>query len=715
MAPTLTPDNATTPKLLIVDDREENLFVLEELLSDMNIHVVKAMSGVEALHILLKDAQFCLILLDVQMPELDGFETARLIHRHPKTRHMPVIFITAIHKDTKYIHQGYSAGAADYICKPIDPEILIAKVRIFIDLENNKRALETLLHETKALEESKNLLLKHSQDGIIAADQNGQIDYVNPAAEKILNTDSQSILNKNILTLLENPAAHKAIDWDNSIFHHAIDKGAIIRESDATISDGNGRHIPCRYSFGTFRTNHKSGGVLMFQDISEQKQHEEKLLHIATHDPLTRLPNRLLFRESVNNAISRCKRNEHRLIVMFIDLDHFKKINDEFGHSVGDELLVSLARRLSTFGREANLFARLGGDEFGVMFEDDNGNFDSAVMANKLLEVFSKPLELKNQSILITGSIGIVEYPAYGDTADCLIKAADIAMYQAKQCGRNCFALFERQFEDIAIERSQLERDFKKAISEHEIDCYFQPIIDARTEQLVAMEVLARWIHESRGFVSPDNFIPIAENSGLIAPMSDLIYSKAFAAICKWKRRGIWPDDARMALNTSPIQFRNKAVVKQLLNVKQKFALELDHFDLEITESLLMNDTEEVIETLRVLQAMGLTISIDDFGTGYSSLSYLRSLPIDVLKIDRSFIKNIGQDKDDESIIKATVDLAHNLNLRVVAEGVETAEHASFLRRIGSDYFQGYLYSRPLPLQDAELWLHTHCKRIKRA
>ncbi len=385
-------------RILIVDDREENLFVLEELLSDMNVVVVKANSGTEALHILLKDSDFCLILMDVQMPVLDGFKTTQLIHKHPKTRHTPVIFITAIHKDIKYIHEGFNSGAADYICKPIDAQILLAKVQVFVDLDNNKRALEELLEKTRALEESKNLLLEYSQDGIIAVDDSGQITFCNPAAEDILHVDAESLIDTNILNLLDHPAVYEELDWQNSVFHRAIIGGYTIRESDAEIANGKGHHTPCSYSFGTFRAGPKAGGVLMFQDISQRKQDEEKLLHMATHDPLTKLPNRLLFKETINNAIKRCRRNGHRLIVMFVDLDHFKKVNDEFGHSVGDDLLVGLSQRLKSVGRDVNLFARLGGDEFGALFEDENGNFDSAVMAQKMLDIF--PSRLKSRITL---------------------------------------------------------------------------------------------------------------------------------------------------------------------------------------------------------------------------------------------------------------------------------------------------------------------------
>ncbi|WP_434359120.1 EAL domain-containing protein [Parasalinivibrio latis] len=715
MVPALSPEIQPATRILIVDDREENLFVLEELLSSMNVEVVKALSGSEALHILIKDSDFCLILMDVQMPVLDGFKTTQLIHKHPKTRHTPVIFITAIHKDIKYIHEGFDSGAADYICKPIDAKILLAKVQIFIDLEKNKRALEELLEKTQALEESKNLLLKCSLDGIIAVDENGLINFCNPAAQQILRADSNRLMNKSILMLLDRPALRDKVDWENSIFRRAILQGDTIRENDAKIANGNGRYTPCSYSFGTFRSGDKGGGVLMFHDISQRKQNEEKLLHMATHDPLTKLPNRMLFKEAINNAINRCKRNGHRLIVMFVDLDHFKKVNDEFGHTVGDELLVNLAHRLRSYGRKVNLFARLGGDEFGVLFEDENGNFDSSVMAGKMLEVFSKPIEVKNHSILTSGSIGIVEFPEYGEDADSLIKAADITMYQAKNMGRNCFAMFDPKYEDLAVQRSQLERDFKKAVLDDELSCHFQPIIDSHNEKLVAVEVLARWKHESRGFVSPDNFIPIAEKSGLIIPMSLHIYTKAFEALQNWKDKGIWPEGARIALNTSSVQFRNKLVIDQLFEIKERFGLDLDQFEIEITESLLLNDQEEVIETLRLMQTMGLSISIDDFGTGYSSLSYLRRLPINTLKIDRSFIKDIGRDKDDECIISATIDLAHNLNLKVISEGVETEEHAAFLRRADSDYFQGYLYSRPLPEKEMEDWLTSYTEKFKEA
>lgn len=699
-------DCLLTPRVLIVDDREENLYVLQELINglDNDVEVVQALSGMEALHILAEDSDFCLILMDVQMPDLDGFQTTGLIKRCKHTRDTPVIFITAIFKDVSYIHHGFDAGAVDYICKPIDDKVLLSKVRIFIDLYRSKKALEFSLRKSLEIEERQNLILSHSQDGIVVFDKYGKVLFLNPTAEEILGHES-AVLENLLLSDIVCPEGGFSREWSESDVCDAVEKGVSFRSLDASVTTSEGQKIPCSYSFGSFDSPAYSGGVLIFQDITQRKKHEENLVYMATHDPLTNLPNRILFKESVNNAIARAQRSSYKLVVMFIDLDHFKKVNDELGHNVGDELLKKICRRLQSVGRKVDLFARLGGDEFGVVFEDVNNNFDSHMMAPKILKAFEKPIEALDHSILISGSVGVVEYPEYGRDADSLIKAADIAMYQAKNQGRNCYALFRPELEDTAIARSQLERDFRLAISREELICHYQPILNASDMSIAAVEVLVRWKHPKRGLVPPTEFISVAEHTGQVVEMSNQVFSMALNSLASWETAGLWPESAKMSLNVSALQLARNILLGQLKSMGEKYSFNFHNVEIELTESMLMQDAEESVRILESVRNMGVSISIDDFGTGYSSLNYLRRLPINVLKIDRSFVKDIGQDRSDEQIINATIDLAHNLNLKVISEGVETEAQMEFLKNAGSDCLQGFFLSKPLSKADMQEWL----------
>ncbi|MBB6523883.1 two-component system response regulator [Pseudoteredinibacter isoporae] len=701
-----------TPRILIVDDREENLYVLRELIQglDSSVDVVQALSGMEALRILAEDSDFCLILMDVQMPDLDGFQTTGLIRRYKHTKDTPVIFITAIFKDVAYIHHGFDSGAVDYICKPIDDKVLLSKVKIFIDLYKSKKALESSLEKSREIEERQNLILSHSQDGIVVFDKFGKVLFLNPTAEDILGHESESVESLMLSDIVSREEGFGR-EWSASDVCEAVEKGVSFRSLDSSVTTAGGQKIPCSYSFGSFDSQAYSGGVLIFQDITQRKKHEENLVYMATHDPLTNLPNRILFKESVNNAIARAQRSSYKLVVMFIDLDHFKKVNDELGHNVGDELLKKICRRLQSIGRKVDLFARLGGDEFGVVFEDINNNFDSHKMAPKILKAFEEPIDALDHSILISGSVGVVEYPEYGRDADSLIKAADIAMYQAKSQGRNCYALFRPELEDSAIARSQLERDFRLAISREQLICHYQPILNATDMSIAAIEVLVRWEHPKRGLVSPAEFISVAEHTGQVVEMSNQVFSMALASLADWEAKGLWPRSAKIALNVSALQLARDILIGQLKSMGDRYTFSFSNVEIEITESMLMQDAEESARILESVREMGLSISIDDFGTGYSSLNYLRRLPINVLKIDRSFVKDIGHDRSDEQIINATIDLAHNLNLKVVSEGVETETQMAFLKDAGSDYLQGFHLSKPLSRSAMEEWLESESRR----
>jgi diguanylate cyclase (GGDEF)-like protein len=419
--------------------------------------------------------------------------------------------------------------------------------------------------------------------------------------------------------------------------------------------------------------------------------------HQALHDALTGLPNRDLFRDRIDQAIRASRRSGESAVVMIMDLDHFKEINDTLGHHMGDLLLEEVARRLSRTLREADTVARLGGDEFGVLLPLVTKSGDAAVVAQQLLLELREPFMLDGMRLEIDASVGIALHPAHGDDVETLQQRADIAMYSAKQSGRG-YAIFEPELDRHSPRRLALAGGMRQAINDGQITLYYQPKADLRTGSVVGVEALARWNHPEFGIVGPSEFVPIAEQTGLITPLTSFVLDAALCQIRQWKDAGL---ELSIAVNLSARSFLDTHLAVEIPRLLNKWAVDASQLELEITESMLMTDPARAEATLDRLSQIGLTLSVDDFGTGYSSLANLKRLPVDVIKIDKSFVMEMAVDASDAAIVRSTIDLAHNLGLRVVAEGVESEDAWRQLESLGCDYAQGYYLSRPLPAEAA--------------
>lgn len=442
-----------------------------------------------------------------------------------------------------------------------------------------------------------------------------------------------------------------------------------------------------------------------FTDISERKAAEDRINHLAHHDALTGLPNRLGLSDRLDQALAAARRDRQRLAVMFIDMDRFKAINDSLGHPVGDQLLVEVARRIKHCVRESDVVARFGGDEFVVVA---TGIADAAVttastLAEKIQRLLAQPYPISDHALHSTPSIGIGIFPDDGADADTLMKNADTAMYHAKARGRNNFQFFTAAMNAQAAERQQLESSLHQALRNGEFLLHFQPQVEALSGKVTGFEALARWNHPQQGLVPPLKFIPVAEETGLIEPLGDWVLDAACAQLRAFRQQG-WPG-LTMAVNLSAHQLRQVDLVPRVAAVLASHELDGAALELEVTESAAMDDPEASIRILSALRAMGVRVAIDDFGTGYSSLAYLKRLPIDCLKLDRSFVMDIETDANDAAICKATIALAHSLGLLVVGEGVETQAQYQFLKELGCDTLQGYYFSKPLPAEEIETWL----------
>jgi diguanylate cyclase (GGDEF)-like protein/PAS domain S-box-containing protein len=445
----------------------------------------------------------------------------------------------------------------------------------------------------------------------------------------------------------------------------------------------------------TGRVNHF---VAVLEDISERKFNEETIRRLAYFDPLTELPNRRYFMERLQQTAAWCKRSLRcQMALCYIDLDRFKTANDTLGHGAGDELLKIVGARLSQCLREGDIVARLGGDEFAVVVTDVQRSEDAAIVAEKIIDAIRQPLTVGGHELYVTASVGISLFPA--DSADMneLVKNADIALYHAKEQGKNTYRFYSKEINALTVEHLKLESDLRKAVERDELFLVYQPQIDLTSNRIHGVEALLRWQHPSLGLISPAKFIPLAEETGLIVPIGDWVLQTACRQLQRWDQAGLPP--LSMSVNLSTLQFRRKGLVSFISQTLNQAAIDPGRLELEITESTLMGNPDEAGMILRVIAELGVRVSIDDFGTGYSSLSYLRRFPVDVLKIDQSFVREISSSLDDRAIAQAVIALARSMELMVVAEGVETEDQLSILKALDCDRVQGYLLSRPLPVE----------------
>ena len=565
--------------------------------------------------------------------------------------------------------------------------------------------VKTRTHElqtaTQQLEENAEHLrlsasvFKHSVEGIAIADTNGHILDANDAFCKIHGYSKQEIIGKSsrffqsgrhdhdfFLTIWQ--SISKTGQWRGEIWNRRKD-GSIfplwMTINDVRDSDG----IVTNY-LGTF------------SDISQIKQSQEELDFLAHHDPLTELPNRLLLLERLAHAISRAKREKEQLAVIFLDLDRFKQINDSLGHPHGDKLLQLVAKRLSSEIRGDDTLARLGGDEFVLLLEGITKTESVGITAQKLLSAFEAPFDLDNQEIRITASLGIAIYPQDGIAPTVLLRNADAAMYSAKDLGRNNYQFYTQKLTEDAIERVSLENGLRNAIDNRELYLLYQPQIDLTSSKIIGVEALLRWQSQSFGLVSPVKFIPLAEETGLIHKIGKWVLYTACHQGKLWLDQGI--DIDSIAVNISGAQIRRGKLVEEVTEALNDSRLPPERLELEVTEGFILDDPDAAIKQLSTLRDIGVVISIDDFGTGYSSLSYIKRLPIQKLKIDQSFVRDIPNDADDMAIADAVIAMGHSLDLSVIAEGVETEEQAEFLTSHGCNKAQGFLFSKPIPPEE---------------
>lgn len=564
-----------TPKILVIDDTPANLVAMKVLLSDVAAEVITADSGNSGLAKALEE-HISLILLDVNMPGMDGFEVAELLSEMEETQDIPIIFLTALQGDEDKRLQGYSSGAIDYIQKPINPDILLSKIHIFLKMWSLRFGLE--------------------------------------------------------------------------------------------------------------------------QEIQRREKVEREIEYLAQHDALTHLPNRRQLHLELDRLIDRTSRASDKFAVLFLDLDGFKKINDELGHEAGDAFLKNIAARFQQQIRSFDVIARYGGDEFIVLLSDISDSLGLSHRLQQFIQEGQRPFVWEGMNLQTGVSIGVSVFPEHGRDGDTLIKCADAAMYLAKEAGKGQFRFYTDALNRSLQRRLTLEHHMLSALHDRELEVYFQPIVNVRSGEPVGAEALLRWQNETLGAVSPVEFIPVAESTGMIHEISlwvlheSMTLSRTYPAI-------------NIAVNASALQFNDDSLCNELAKMIENGALNPDNATIEITEGILLSNTSEVDDRLDRIRMMGLDLSIDDFGTGYSALGYLKRCPVNKLKIDRTFIAGLPDDQESVALVKAIVAMGHALGMALIAEGVETRCQWDFLKRIGCDMAQGYYFAKPLPRDEFSEYL----------
>lgn len=707
--------------ILIAEDKYESRYLLKILLEGNGYRVTETSNGEEALTAARNEPPD-IIVSDVLMPKMDGFELCRQWMLDDALVGVPFVFYSATYTTAEDLKLALSLGAQRYIIKPQEPEVLLIEIQQVLKewqamsahlrptlpsdkdfnsqhdasmahkLQDKLRELEEAYIKLRTGEEKYRGIFDSLQDVYIETTLDGIILDAGPKITTFseVGYSQEELIGTNIKAL------YCHLDQRNKLLE-ALQTDGRVTDFEADIKTKSGGSISC--SVSALLLSDKDGKpykiASMIRDISERKANEAKLSYLAQYDTLTDLPNRLLFKDRLDQAIIEADRHERLVVVLLLDLDRFKHINDTLGHQAGDHILRGVGQRLTAALRPGDTISRLSGDEFGVVLTDVNHVDDVTLLLSKITGVFETPIIFDNRELFLTASIGITIYPIDKNDSETLLRNADTAMYRSKENGYNNYQFYDAHMTAIAQDKLMLEEALQYAVEREELVLHYQPQVNINSGEISGMEALVRWNHPELGLVPPTTFIPLAEETGLILPLGEWVLRTAIRQMKHWQTQGY--TFLRMAVNLSSRQFRESNVLQTVQTILEEFSLEARFLELELTESMLLKDVDHTIKTLVSLRELGLQFSIDDFGTGYSSLSYLRKFPVSILKIDRSFVSDINDDPGAASIVKTIIQMAHTLGMEVVAEGVETHEQLIYLREHNCDAIQGYYFSKPVP------------------
>ncbi|MDX2453007.1 EAL domain-containing protein [Desulfosarcina sp.] len=689
-------DRGASPLALVVDDEPSLRLFMGAALKKSGFNVIEADHGQTALDLFASDKPD-LILLDLVMPGMDGFETCTAVRRLPAGRYTPILMVTGSDDDAS-IEKAFEAGASDFVSKPINWTMLGHKAKYLL------RAGQAF----KELDRNRSRLAKTQE---LAKLGNWQIDLASfefscsSKACRLLGLDGQHQASyEDFLSPIiarERDAVKEKID-------QAVQrKQAVVLNYPVILPDGSQKHILNQGQVVYSKDGIPELMLGVIQDVTQLRQAEEEIRMLAFYDSLTGLANRSLFMDRLEQAVATARRTRQKFALLFLDLDQFKLINDTLGHHIGDLLLKQVASRLKTNIRGSDtasiagldpldsVIARLGGDEFTVLLSNIKEPESAAKVAMRLINEIADTYQLEGYDVSMTTSIGISVFPEDGTESSILLKNADSAMYHAKKNGRNSYQFYTESLNRSAMEKFSIERDLKKALINDEFVLFYQPRINLSSRRIVGAEALIRWIHPTKGMITPDKFIPISEESGQIIDINRWVLQTACRQKNQWIDAGLQP--VNVAVNLSGYKLSSQNIIRTIKEALGARGNENESLEIEITENVLMQDTQETVSTLQQIKALKLRIALDDFGTGYSSLSYLTSFPVDIIKIDRSFVMGCTTEPKNLIIIKAIIAMGHSMDKLIVAEGIETEEQFALMKELGCDEGQGYLFKHPVP------------------
>lgn len=674
-------------RALIVEDSEDDALLLKRDLANGGYEVEsQRVDTPEAMRSALQQP-WDIVFADYTMPQFDGMSALHMLRE--MNADIPFIFVSGtIGEDTAVM--AMRAGAQDYIMKGRSKRLLPAVERELQEAETRRERRRTERDRARLV-----ATLETTTDLVATTDAQGTLLYLNGAGRAMLGIDPAEDISAISIYKL-------SPDWSAAFLRDALSIAHRdgVWSGECTLRARHGAEIPVSQ---LIQAHHDANGAVEFysaiaRDMSERKRFEEELRHLATHDSLTGLPNRVLLRDRLESALLTAQRQQIAVAVLFLDLDNFKRINDTLGHAAGDSLLRQVAERLRARLRITDTVGRRGGDEFMVIFNHPFDVKEVMTVVNKVRSAFTQPFVCEGEELFVTATLGIALYPEDGQSAEVLVKNADVAMYRAKEKGKDQYQFYIAEMSAESRAQLTMEMDLRRALERSEFILHYQPQYDVRSGRAVGVEALIRWQHPRQGLLSPEHFMPLLEETGLIVSVGEWVLRSACAQWRAWSAGG--RHDLRVAINVSARQFGSNDFVDLVRQVVTEEQVPPACIELEVTETVVMHDVMRAAEMLNALRRLGIRPAIDDFGTGYASLSYLKRFAIDILKIDQCFVHDVDNDPDDAAIIEAITSLGHNLGMEVVAEGVETRGQYNFLRAQGCDTVQGFLLGRPMPVDE---------------
>ncbi len=686
----MSEDKHPMKQILIADDDPGIRQVMRAALQKDGFEVIDVADGIAAVEAFVENDP-CLVMLDVEMPGQSGFEACEQIRQSAGGAHVPIVIATG-REDLSAVNHAYEAGATDFIAKPINWPIFCHRVKYVL-------RSSTHFQRMQMSEEKNAALLTAIPDTMIILSDDGEIlNFLPGFCEHPLPAPTEG--KTSVFEYLPRPIAEKWIHMARSAGRttEPLEREFALPAEYDTVAHYVARFVP--YLEGQ--------SLVIVTEFTERKRAEERIHRLAYFDGLTGLPNRQHFIQHLDGMITNSKQSDGRFAILYVDLDNFKRINDNLGHSYGDGVLKSIADRLGQCIRKQHVaedgepfgIARLGGDEFAAAIDDVDDDDILVNVADRIREKLRQPVKYRGHEFVVTPSVGIAVYPDDGDNVEDLLKHADVAMYQAKSSGRDAVRFYRGTMSLKSLQRLNIETMLRKAVENDGLELHYQPKFGLDSGHVVGVEALIRWRDEDGKFIPPAQFIPIAEETGLITPIGDWVIHEACRQVRTWQK-GLGAD-IEVAVNISSQQFYHCDLKKTVMQALFEASIRPNLLQLELTESLLMKDVREVVDTLRALKDAGVSLAIDDFGTGYSSLSYLKRFPLDALKIDRSFVKDLSENNDDAAICAAIIAMSHSLGLHVIAEGIETGEQLKYLCDQGCEMGQGFLLAKPMPAAEFE-------------